>query len=396
MVVEGSSHLYNIRGVSPAGVESAPTHDIEFRYDSVPPSTPSGLVATPAPNAIRLSWNPVTVADLASYRVYRDGARFAEALREPLYLDMPVSSDQSHRYEVTARDERGNESPRSTSAIATSLSTMDVTPPSAPSGFASALESGGIRLSWNPNGDSDLAGYFIYRRLDGQASFVRVPGTSLLAATTFLDGQLENGRTYVYAVTAVDMAGNESPRSAEASAIWLAPVVDTGANTLGSVYPWCGIVVDSGRMQFLVPAGDFARNGNLANLGLWIRAGDAVYHNVTVKLAHTGAIALQNTFEANLTAAEPQTTVFGPASVNTATSRDGEILSFPFAAPFAYDGARNLLVEIFWRGDDGRTVVFGLTPTPGRRLRLWEQPDNGGGIGTHEQNQQFLRFTFSN
>jgi len=395
IVVEGGSYFYSLRAVSPAGIEGMPTHDIEFRYDSVPPGTPSGLGATPEPNAIRLVWQPVGAPDLAFYRVYRDGALLATQIAQAEYLDMPVASDRSHAYEVTALDQRGNESPRSSPVVATSLPAADVTPPSAPGGLAASSQSGGIQLGWSAVADADLSGYFVYRRLDGEMAFVRVPGTSLLGTTSFLDGQVANGKTYAYVVTAVDTAGNESARSAEATATWLAPVVDTGGNTLGSVYPWCGIAANSGRMQFLVPAGDLARGGTIAKIGLAIRSGAAVYHNVTVKLAHTQAAALQSDFAANRASAGPQSTVYGPLSVDTEAQRVGSLLPLPLSAPFSYDGQSHLLVEVSWNGDDGRTAVFGFGFTGGPRLRLWQQPDGGGGAQGWEQNQQFLRFTFS-
>jgi len=293
-------------------------------------------------------------------------------------------------------DERGNESLRSTSISATSLPAADTTPPAAPGGLVAVSESNGVRLTWDGVTDPDLAGYLLYRRLEGDPVFVRVPGTSVLAGTNYLDGQVENGKTYVYAVTAVDASGNESDRSGPATIRWLALVVDTGGNTVGSVYPWCGIASSSGRMQFLVPAADIARGGDVARLGLWIRSGAAVYGNVTISLAHTTATMLQNDFAANRSTSDPQVTVFGPSVVDTEAQRDGSILPLQLAAPFPYDGVRNLLVEISWNGDDNRTVVFGFGSTGGPRYRLWQQPDGGGGAQGFEQNQQFLRFTFTN
>jgi hypothetical protein len=55
----------------------------------------------------------------------------------------------------------------------------------------------------------------VYRR-DGN-QWRRISGEQLLVGPAFRDTDVQAGRTYVYAVTAVDTRGNESQRSAEAS-----------------------------------------------------------------------------------------------------------------------------------------------------------------------------------
>jgi hypothetical protein len=107
-----------------AGELSAPVR-VEAR-DVFPPAVPTGLAAVAttgengAGNAIDLSWQPVTDADLAGYAVYRregDGGwqRISPAgpLVPPAFHDTQVQPGHSYRYAVSSIDQGGHESARS-------------------------------------------------------------------------------------------------------------------------------------------------------------------------------------------------------------------------------------------------------------------------------------------
>lgn len=98
---------------------------------------------------------------------------------------------------------------------------LDVFPPAVPSGLAAvataADSSSGpsIDLSWLPATDPDLAGYVVYRR-EGDGSWQRISPQQPVIGPGFHDSQVQPGRTYRYAVTAIDQLGHESARSPEA------------------------------------------------------------------------------------------------------------------------------------------------------------------------------------
>ncbi|MDR3738711.1 MAG: fibronectin type III domain-containing protein [Terracidiphilus sp.] len=96
----------------------------------------------------------------------------------------------------------------------------DVFPPDAPAGLAAVAVTGegaaAIDLSWLPNTEDDLAGYVVYRR-EGDGAWMRVSPAALLTGPAYHDATVEAGKTYYYAVTAVDQGGHESGRSAEAA-----------------------------------------------------------------------------------------------------------------------------------------------------------------------------------
>ena len=95
----------------------------------------------------------------------------------------------------------------------------DVFPPAVPGGLQ-AVYSGQeqqrfIDLTWAPDTESDLAGYNIYRHEEGAAP-VKV-NSEPVKTPAFRDKNVEAGHKYFYSVSAVDLRGNESERSGEAS-----------------------------------------------------------------------------------------------------------------------------------------------------------------------------------
>jgi len=72
-----------------------------------------------------------------------------------------------------------------------------------------------IDLIWAPVTDADLDGYDVYRHESGGVP-VKL-NTDLVKTPAFHDMQVVAGKTYFYSVTAVDVRGNESDRSQEAS-----------------------------------------------------------------------------------------------------------------------------------------------------------------------------------
>jgi hypothetical protein len=95
----------------------------------------------------------------------------------------------------------------------------DIFPPAIPGGLQAVFSSVGqpnfIDLTWSPNIDGDLAGYNVYRREEnGSAAKIN---SDLARIPTYRDRDIQPGRTYFYSVSSVDLRGNESERSAEAS-----------------------------------------------------------------------------------------------------------------------------------------------------------------------------------
>ena len=105
------------------------------------------------------------------------------------------------------------------------VSTTDVFPPATPRDLVAVADAaaGAIDLSWRPDSETDLAGYYVYRRDAATplpAQRIRAAGSSNSESRTvtpaFRDLEVERGHTYAYSISAIDQSGNESARSQEA------------------------------------------------------------------------------------------------------------------------------------------------------------------------------------
>ena len=74
-------------------------------------------------------------------------------------------------------------------------------------GVYSVTGDGEVTIYWRPNQDNDIDHYKVYRNSAPTGTFSLI-GTS--SSTSFVDTHVTNGVTYYYAVSAVDLAGQES------------------------------------------------------------------------------------------------------------------------------------------------------------------------------------------
>lgn len=243
--------------VSGTSVTVTPTDSLGNTFDvrtytfSVPPDTyldsapPAGTTATSATFSFHASGSPAT------YSCQLDGGAAAACTSPTTYSGL---AEGSHTFTVAATV-GGQADP--TPARATW--TVDATAPSPPTGLAAGTPSPfQVDLSWTAAADNTgVTGYRIYR--DG--TFYR----SLGAVTSFSDAVL-GGSTHQYAVSAVDIAGNESARSTAVTATTPpppAPVFSDGFET-GDLSAWTsagGLSVQS----TTVNTGTYAAEGNTTN-----------------------------------------------------------------------------------------------------------------------------------
>jgi hypothetical protein len=99
------------------------------------------------------------------------------------------------------------------------IAAHDLFPPAVPSGLQAATSGEGqklfVDLIWAPVADADLAGYNVYRR-GGNGAAAKL-NSELVKSPAYRDSAVATGTTYSYSVSAVDLRGNESERSEEAS-----------------------------------------------------------------------------------------------------------------------------------------------------------------------------------
>lgn len=208
---------------------AGPTGDLSEYSNQVPlvakvaPAAPEEVAATAEAGGIRLSWKPV--AGVLGYSVYRRSAQ-QRIQGRPLalvpgadtvsYLDATAQFGQSYIYAVTAVSER---EPLIESAVQREQEVryVDRFPPTSPSELAALAEASRVRLVWKAAETADLAGYNVYRRAANATSFDKITAQPV-PNPEFADSSVAAGQAYVYRVTAVDTAGNESPPSGPAQA----------------------------------------------------------------------------------------------------------------------------------------------------------------------------------
>lgn len=87
----------------------------------------------------------------------------------------------------------------------------DTFPPKAPTGLQTNPSEGSVNLIWDQSREADLAGYLVLRGVPGAATLAPVT-PSPIQPTSYTD-KAPSGVTFVYAVQAVDRAGNISRES---------------------------------------------------------------------------------------------------------------------------------------------------------------------------------------
>ena len=203
----------------------------------VPPPPPVARVAIAYDEkAITVTWPPARTAVAASsgdllparvigvtrpvitYNVY-DSTNAdapikltAKPLDEPTFADTRVVFGEKRCYTVVSAESIGGTTIESTAGSAACDTLTDTFPPVAPKGLNAISSEGAITLIWEPNTEKDLAGYIVLRGVEPAETLLPITPAPI-AEPSFKD-DVKPGVSYVYAVRAVDKAGNSGPISA--------------------------------------------------------------------------------------------------------------------------------------------------------------------------------------
>jgi hypothetical protein len=177
----------------------------------VPPlGPPANLGLEASAEGVMLDWQPVDSAK--AYLILRQApidktlVEIARA-QQPHYLDTTAQFAVPYSYEVIAL----NGSAESPPSEVKQITPVDKFAPSVPARVTALAGPESIELSWQRSPEADLAGYYVYRSVNGgpferQGELVNLPA--------FSDRTVEHGKTYRYQISSVDKANNESARSA--------------------------------------------------------------------------------------------------------------------------------------------------------------------------------------
>ncbi|HXS97258.1 MAG TPA: hypothetical protein VN736_21825 [Candidatus Limnocylindrales bacterium] len=177
----------------------------------VPPlPAPTGLVAVPANGGVRLTWRAAGPHFRLLRRANDDPyAVVAPDLTTPEYLDTGTVLGTPYSYVVQSlqpiSEGRFAESDLSGAAHIT----PEPPPPPAVTGLHVVNAANSVELTWDTAGP-DITAYRIYRN-EANSEFTRIGETG--GIPTYSDRTAQPGKTFHYAVSAVDASGREGPRS---------------------------------------------------------------------------------------------------------------------------------------------------------------------------------------
>lgn len=206
------------------------------------PTPVTDLAAEVRKSGIVLRWTPLDPKDQIFLERTLENPPKAQAHSgvlappaEPIHQTLRVSADEGkavdksvvfdRTYEYRAQRIAAVEVEGKTVELAGELSApvridaQDVFPPAVPAGLAAVAnaaangEPASVDLSWEPDTEPDLAGYFIYRR-EQETPWQRIAGQQPVTAPAYRDASVLPGHAYIYGVSAVDQKGHESGRSA--------------------------------------------------------------------------------------------------------------------------------------------------------------------------------------
>jgi predicted small lipoprotein YifL len=173
--------------------------------DEVLPSHPLGSPTPPTEYNVYDASDPQALVKLTTTPV-----------ADAKYADSRLTWGAKRCYTVRATVRAGSATIESDASPPECTTLVDKFPPAAPSRVAAIASAGAIGLIWEPNTETDIAGYIVLRGTPHEGAKEPIalePITPMPIADTHFTDNVAAGTSHVYAVKAVDRAGNLSPES---------------------------------------------------------------------------------------------------------------------------------------------------------------------------------------
>jgi len=210
----GRELILGIRTRGPKGRPSAWSNLVALEVVPVLPR-PADLAAEAVASGVRLSWRTTETRAGLRYRIFRrapgqDQAQPAGEADAAEFLDTTAEFGKPYEYTVQAFVIAGQTEALSEMSEAVRIVPEDRFPPAPPRGLQATPGVGSVELFWERNPEPDLRGYRVWRAHgDGPLQ----PLTDLVELPAYSDRKIESGKKYRYAISAVDLRGNESALS---------------------------------------------------------------------------------------------------------------------------------------------------------------------------------------
>jgi len=209
----GKSVVLRVRSTGPKGKRSEWSEPVVLEVVA-PLARPSNVATESRKDGVLLAWTGTA----PHFRVFRAaGDAPPQQLGESdkaEYLDDSAAFGTTYRYYVMAFAAEAQRS--EVSEASQSITPVDKFPPEVPAGLTATAAGNTIELAWQGNTEPDFRGYNVYRSVGGGA-FEKITPMPI-ESPVYSDTKVETGKMYHYALTALDLAGNESEKSAPQSA----------------------------------------------------------------------------------------------------------------------------------------------------------------------------------
>jgi len=217
---------YKVEAKAKQGVSTTSFPILIQAIDSIPPAVPTGLRAeVDSLGAVHLSWLAGKDEDLHGYRLYRGETKGEElipitkdAILSTNYIDSVRLDNLNAKvyYALTALDERYNQSELSETIVVRKPTRI---PPAMPLIVeAKASEEGNVIL-WEASEDSFLAGFVLTRTAQDSTQQRRSWKIEDTKQRSYVDKEIEAGKTYTYQLTAYTDNKLYSPISPEVKVV---------------------------------------------------------------------------------------------------------------------------------------------------------------------------------
>jgi len=174
---------------------------------------------------IRMKWDPPgenidssTPPLVVGYNLFRAAEKFkavrlnSALIKEQTYDDTSFDFGTTYSYFIRASANESSPFQESEDSEILLVSPKDIFPPAPPKGIVLVTGPDILSLSWDSNQESDLGGYRVWKRAEGEVEFVVLMEKPFLE-NTYTDSSAKRNIRYYYAITSMDKAGNESQKS---------------------------------------------------------------------------------------------------------------------------------------------------------------------------------------
>ncbi|MEM2899202.1 MAG: fibronectin type III domain-containing protein [Thermoplasmata archaeon] len=205
---EGKTYFYSVSSFDEVPNESPKSHEVSATVGLPSLEAPTGVTVSMPERNVTITWLGVNGAQ--SYIIYRrasyaTGTNPIGNTTELSFIDTTALENNTYYYSVAAVDDLGVIGKRS-EEFRFAVPDLEPLPPT---GMYLTASEKGYLISWNPNLESDVIGYFVYRSTTPGGPYEEI------AFVVWTDYEDVVSGSFYYVVRAVDSGGHKSENSEE-------------------------------------------------------------------------------------------------------------------------------------------------------------------------------------